>query len=365
MPKESRWCGVNYINSRQKLFSHIDKLQEMKLTGSTSAPVNVEIDLSNRCSHGCNWCHFAFTHTRGPLAGKRDKPEGAILGGDLMDYDLAYSILPQLKKAGVKSITWTGGGEPTLHPRFMDIVGVAAWLGLEQGLYTHGGHITPALADLLKQELTFVYVSLDECTPESFKASKGVDRFSKVIEGIKFLVAAVGNATIGIGFLLHTGNYNRVDEMVALGKSLGADYMQFRPIIAYDQVAPGQLVEDVQWVNSAINNLRKYAGDKRVITDTWRFEMYRDWNGHGYKTCNWSALQTVITPNGKVWRCTNKREHPEALLGDLSVNSFYYIWEKAGSPCTVDAKCRVMCRGHIANITLDSVLSESSHSNFI
>lgn len=356
---------MSYINPRSKVLYHSDRIAQLKVSGRTVAPVNVEIDLSNRCSHGCSWCHFAYTHTRGPLAGKRDKPGGAVLGGDLMSIELAYHILRQLKHAGVKSVTWTGGGEPTLHPHFADIVKFAAELGFDQGLYTHGGHITPALAEVIKKHLTFVYVSLDECTPEAFKASKGVDRFNNVLGGIHSLVATKGGATIGVGFLLHVGNCKDIDDMVELGKELGVDYVQFRPIIAYEQAAPGQLVADVQWVNGAINELRKYADDPFVVADAWRFEMYRDWTSHGYPTCNWAAMQTVITPNGKVWRCTNKREHPDALLGDLSVETFTEVWRRAGGPCTVNDGCRVMCRGHIANITLDAVLTEPEHRNFI
>jgi hypothetical protein len=90
-----------------------------------------------------------------------------------------------------------------------------------------------------------------------------------------------------------------------------------------------------------------------------------NWRGHGYKTCNWSALQTVITPNGKVWRCTNKREHPDALLGDLSIESFEAMWARSGGPCAVDGACRILCRGHFANQTLDGVMTEMPHANFI
>lgn len=356
---------MSYINPRSKVLNHIDKIAQLRRMGTTLAPVNVEIDLSNRCSHGCSWCHFAYTHTKGPLAGKRDKPSGAVLGGDLMSIELAYDILRQLKAEGVKSVTWTGGGEPTLHPHFTDIIEFAATLGLDQGLYTHGGHITPALADALREHLTFVYVSLDECSPEAFKRSKGVARFGNVLSGINNLVTAKGDATVGVGFLLHEGNYSDIDAMVGLGRELGVDYVQFRPIIDYDQAAPGQLKADTAWISEAVYRLGFYEDDPFVIADAWRFNMYQGWTGHGYPTCNWAAMQTVITPNGKVWRCLNKREHPDALLGDLSTESFMNVWRRAGGPCAVNGGCRVMCRGHIANITLDAVLTEQEHRNFI
>ena len=77
----------DFINPAQKLLQHIDRIADIK-RGLRPAPVNVEIDLSNRCSLGCEWCHFGFTHTRGPLAGKREKPRDSLAGGDLMDEGL-------------------------------------------------------------------------------------------------------------------------------------------------------------------------------------------------------------------------------------------------------------------------------------
>ena len=355
---------MTYIDPRSKLLFHTDHLADLRRTGKTHAPVNVEIDLSNRCSHGCSWCHFAHTHTRGPLAGS-PKPEGMLDCGDLMDTKLARDIVMQLRRAGVKSVTWTGGGEPTLHPEFDRIIEYAHVTGMEQGLYTHGGHINRERAELLKRSMTFVYVSLDESNAESFYQSKGVRRFHDVVENVRYLVSAPGKATIGLGFLLHRGNIDDVDTMVALGRSLKVDYVQFRPVIQYEQATPDQLIDDAQWVNGAINNLRTFAGDSFVQADAWRFEMYRDWRRHGYATCNWAALQTVITPNGQMWRCVNRRGHRAAWMGDLTTDTFVDIWRQAGGACTVESDCRLMCRGHISNLTLDAMLTEPVHANFI
>lgn len=355
---------TKYIAPRAKLLYHADRLAAIK-AGQTPPPVNVEIDLSNRCDLKCAGCHFAYTHTRGPWAGKAYKPDGAISGGDLMDVELAHRILFELKEAGVKSVTWTGGGEPTLHPQFNGIIHWANGWGIEQGIYSHGAYITGDRAAWMKQHFAWVYFSLDAYDRDSYRQYKGVDRFDRVTENIRRIAALDGKATIGAGFLLHTGNCDRVGDMVALGKDLGVDYVQFRPVIHYSQEAPAQQVDDVQWISRAINALRKYAGDPFVQADPWRFEAYRDWTGHGYSTCYWSALQTVITPNGKVWRCTNKREHPDALLGDLTQESFAKLWAGAGGPCQVDGRCRVMCRGQISNITLDAIMTETEHVNFI
>lgn len=356
---------MTYIDPRTKALWHLDRLTALRQTGKTPAPVNVEIDLSNRCDLKCAGCHFAYTHTRGPWASSAARLEGAVPGGDLMPPDLALSILNQLHAAGVHSVTWTGGGEPTLHPAFDQITHHASLLGLEQGIYTHGGHLDASRAAVMRQEFTWIYVSMDGCNQESYAKHKGVDRFDRVCANVRGLVQAGGAATVGLGFLLHGSNWSDIHEMVRLGRELGVDYVQFRPLILFEHATPTELIAETEWIQRALGRLGAYRDDAFVVADPQRFLMYQKWKGHGYETCHWAAMQTVITPNGKVWRCVNKREHPEALIGDLATETFADVWARAGKPCAVDAACRLMCRGHICNLTLDSIMREPEHVNFI
>jgi cyclic pyranopterin phosphate synthase len=354
---------VNYIAPRTKVLWHMETLAQIR-DGKRPPPINVEVDLSNRCSLGCEWCHFAYTHTRGPLA-KSQKLRDRIPGGDLMDHDLALDMLGQLASFGVKSIIWTGGGEPTLHPHFDKVIGYALGMGLQQGIYTHGGHVlSPVRATLLKGALTWINVSLDAATSEEYMRVKRVDGFKRACDGIERLAAAEGEAVLGVCFLITRSNYWRADSMVRLGRNLGADYVYLRPTVLYDMERPGQVGEQTHWLDKAIDTLYAWQDKPDVIVDVERFQMYRDWDGHGYETCWWSGAQTVITPNGKVWTCVNKREHPPALLGDLTEDAFKTIWERHGL-AEVDDHCRVMCRGHLANLTLDKVMSEPPHKDFI
>jgi MoaA/NifB/PqqE/SkfB family radical SAM enzyme len=355
---------TRYIDPRSKLLQHLDRLALIK-AGDYAPPVNVEIDLSNRCSLGCQWCHFGFTHTRGPLAGKREKPDLAVPGGDLMDFDLAKRIVDDLAISGVKSITWTGGGEPTLHPQFDDVILHTAHTPLEQGLYSHGGHIYPDRAALLKRFLTWVYVSLDCSDRETYAEEKGVDRFEAACQGIRNLAGAGGNATVGVGFLVHRDNYTKLHDMLALALGLGADYAQFRPAVYFDVRNPGKPSEDTTWIDEALPELERIARIEKVIVDLDRFRMYRTWQGHGYTTCYWAAMQTVITPDGSVWTCGNKREHAGGWLGNLKSDPFNIIWSDSGGPKEVDEHCRVLCRGHVPNVALQDIMREQPHKNFI
>jgi len=59
-----------YISPRNKLFSHLDRLALIQ-QGKTPPPVNIEIDLSNRCSLGFEVVSlrlYSYTGTAGQQA---------------------------------------------------------------------------------------------------------------------------------------------------------------------------------------------------------------------------------------------------------------------------------------------------------
>ena len=351
---------TNYIDPKSKLLKHIDRISQLK-TGGNPPPVNVEIDLSNRCNLGCQGCHFAHTHTRGHFGNLAN----VDTVGDLMDTKMAKQIITDLWLSYVRSITWTGGGEPTLHPDFDEIIKFTKKLGLDQGIYTNGTNIDKKRAELLKSACKWVYVSLDRSNREAYKKYKIADAFEKAIKGIQNLVDAEGKATIGIGFLLSRQSLPDAREMLDLGHELGVDYIQFRPEIEFDNDNPSKAIHDNTWVKEAIQWLDGVKGERRVTVDISRFEMYRNWKGHQYANCYWSKMQTVITPNGKVWTCVNRRGFDGDCIGDLTKQTFSEVWKHAIIK-EVDDKCRIMCRGHLANITLDHMMSDrTGHDNFV
>jgi MoaA/NifB/PqqE/SkfB family radical SAM enzyme len=346
----------NYIDSNRKILEHVDRIGQIK-TGGRPAPINVEIDLSNRCNLGCSRCPFAYTHTRGYWSNK----DGSIDTGDLIETDLAEIILDDLRTNGVRSVVFTGGGEPTLHPDFDRIID---YNRIPAGIYTNGTNITPERAAIMKQSLEWCYVSLNRHTAEEYAEYTHSNVFDKAVNGIHNLVNADGNATIGVGFLLSENNYMDVACMIELGHQLKADYIQFRPEIAYDMENPQQATGDLFWIDSLLA-MDDWKNMPDVVIDADRFQMYRDWQGHTYPRCYWTQLQTVITPNGKVWNCLNRRGFKGDELGDLSTERFANVWARSGSKA-VDCNCRVMCRGSISNLALDTMMTKpQGHDLFV
>ena len=90
-------------------------------------PIGVEISPSGRCNAKCPDCLY-----------RQDNNKLSGLDKDLFDEDRMYVLIQELVALGVKSISWTGGGDPPMHPSFPQFVRWANEAGLNQGLFTNG-----------------------------------------------------------------------------------------------------------------------------------------------------------------------------------------------------------------------------------
>jgi len=358
---------MTFINPRTKAFSHLSRLQQWR-QGGRPAPVSLEVDLTARCSLGCQSCHQAHTHSRGPWTSRlRVLPEGFTSVGDVADFDATMRWLPQAKAAGVQAIVWTGGGEPTLHPDWEPIVAHAHTLGLQQGMYTLGGHLDAGSGRFLAERAEWVVVSLDCADAATYSAEKGVPpaRFDAACAGIRSLVGF--HAVVGVSFLLHAGNWRQAPRMLALARDLGATYTTFRPTVEVSQATPSVLLGDRAWVHSveAQQLLEDLSIAPDVECDPARFAEWGSWSGHGYSACYGIRLNATITPDSRMWVCVNRRGVQNSLLGDLKVESFMQAWSRHPGHWSVDRECRAMCRLHPVNQTLDAVFAPRVHEAFI
>jgi MoaA/NifB/PqqE/SkfB family radical SAM enzyme len=348
-----------YTNYRSKLLGHMDRLSALN-DGQVLPPINVEIDLCNRCQLKCAGCHFAYTHSKGPYASKGARAYYAKVG-DFIDESLINSVIHQMAEYGVLSITWTGGGEPTLHPHVEHITTVVKTCAIDQGMYTNGVHVDDEMAGVFGRTLNWVYVSLDCCDAETYKKEKGVDAFDAACEGVQWLAECV--EVCGVGFLMHSENIDRMQEMADLAYMLGADYVQFRPTVEFDHKSPSTPNGKLQWSLNMVD-IELPQCEIPIEFDRSRFHEYGNWKGHGYHECLWSGLQTVITPDGRMWTCCNKRGLETNCLGDLNKERFQDIWERR-EIADVNKQCRIMCRGHMPNRFLHSIMKPKAHANFI
>lgn len=363
---------MSYIDPRGKVLTaeNLTRLVHWD-DGQTPGPRTIEWDLSNACTLGCEFadgsqCHFAYTHVKGPWTGMpRTFPVNQDKGGAFADTALVLRALRQVKEAGVESIVWTGGGEPTTHPDWQRIVTEAQQVGVQQGMYTHGGLLSPEKGALLAQIAEWVVVSLDFADAESYARYKHVPqhRFQAVCDGVLWLTGH--KAVVGVSYLLHGQNWMKARDMVKLSRDLGAHYTTFRPSINTSPAEPNVLMGDRRWVTDALPLLLELEREADIEINPRRFLEYRDWTTHGYSCCEGIKLNATITPDGRVWVCPNRREYANSCLGDLRTESFSELWARHPGQWTDFRECRAMCRLHAVNQAIASIRRPRVHEAFI
>ncbi len=115
--------GRSYTSNHIKLLKHMDRLLEIQNRKSIR-PIMLHVSPINACNLTCSFCCFA----------NRDLTERLSL-------EQMKDCISQFRELGLSGVEFTGGGEPTLHPQFNDIVEFCYKLGLAVGLCTNGARL--------------------------------------------------------------------------------------------------------------------------------------------------------------------------------------------------------------------------------
>lgn len=160
---------------KYKILTYPDILDKM-VKDKFVNPINLEINLTNICNHKCIWCTYGYLHSN----------------TDTLDKVDVKKVLDDAYKMGVKSITWTGGGEPLVHKDFYELIKYAAKCKFKQGLNTNGVLLDDKIIECLAKNFSYVRFSVDSGSKECTKRCHQTDEkdFDKIINNIKKLCEA-------------------------------------------------------------------------------------------------------------------------------------------------------------------------------
>lgn len=172
------------------------------------------VQIDERCNLHCAHCFVSATRQ-----------------GQTMSYeDIATTVIPRLASCRVDRVTLTGG-EPTIHPRFLDVVGAFRRAAMGVGICTNATTITDQqIAALAELGGVHCNVSLDGFRPESHGKFRGDQAsFHTTVATIKKLAKA--GLLQG---LLCTPNGLAQDEeyreLCAFAVEQGAEYVLMNPL---------------------------------------------------------------------------------------------------------------------------------------
>lgn len=270
--------------------------------GYTSFPVNVEISPVGHCNASCEFCLYKGKDLHGFI------PPSVVYG--LFD-DLDNGI-------GQKAITWSGCGEPSIHPYIEDFVDHAGNLEFHQGMFTNAIapiNYNPALLDWIR--VTIV--------PGAEIPTENIKKLRKA----KTLGLCVNKSTMWA---------NEVARTIQVAEEVKADYVHVRPVLSIDGKPDREYPSPV-------------IGNPLVVIDEDKFDkpivkQYSECRGYHFCPFVWH--------DGLVTVCAYRRDR---VLGDLKKESIIDIWGNLPHTFPVDGACMQFCKNHEINEFIEKSLT--------
>lgn len=347
-----------------KLLRHSDRV-EASLRGDVVFPISVELDLSNVCPHDCPFCSFGTSAS----GGYRQKHWVMLYGPRVM------TLLSELNECGVQSVTFTGGGEPLVHPQAAAIFQRATSVGLQWGLVTNG-----QLLDRVMDELggaTFVRVSLDAGTPETHHKTHGLPKgryaYTQIVQHMANLRRTWPTLTMGASFCVMDENIKEIYKAAKDVRDAGANYLEVRPTFPTEWRGDGwgNALSDPDAAKVEVEHARLHLNSDtfQVIGMTSRFDAVEK-PAKRYGQCRIGGLTTVIGADGRMWHCCVQRGQDAFAIGSITDTPFREAWIAAQTtrlqPADIDVTTCPRCRYDGFNEIIEKAfLADQMHANFI
>jgi SynChlorMet cassette radical SAM/SPASM protein ScmF len=285
--------------------------------------------MSNSCNLACRHCWITPHFVNG-------KPDP----GDVIDFDALKSAVKEAKPLGLSSVKLTGG-EPLLHPRYIDIVDMLTEEGMNLNMETNGTLMTRELAQHLKNNsnMGFLSVSIDGANAETHDPFRGVEgAFDAVLRGLDYMVEA-GYNNCQVIMSVHHGNRNQVADVVELAIEHGAGSVKLNPVTnsgrgaAMHERGEGldfeEHLELERWLRADLRpSLRDRGVNLGVVINIPLAlmpisEIIRRKGSTG--DCGVRGILGVLGA-GEIALCGIGRTIPELVYGQLGVDSIREIW---------------------------------------
>lgn len=262
-------------------------------------PISVELHLTDNCNLNCGWC-----------TDKELRKNKAVL-----DYQVIKRLFREFWQHGT-GVTLEGGGEPTLHPDFREIVEAGKASNIDMGLITNG---TIDISDCI-DKLKWVRVSLDSSTNDEYKREKGVDCFDRVLGNLEKMSNArkCTDTFLGVGYVLTTRNQSNLIELIRTIGDIGVDYIYLRPVEEAGNITPS--LENLLDLRKKLAELTAETRIKYMLAISDRVV-----DKNAGLACIAHSLTSIIHANGDVALC-EKRRADGIIVGNINESSFAEIW---------------------------------------
>ena len=341
-----------------KLMYHPDRVSGWQLTGDC-LPIYVEIGPTDTCNHKCKFCALDF------LKRERKYIDTKVMIDNIKD------MSPY-----VRSIMFSGEGEPSMHKNLEDMIATAYENGIDSAITTNGVLLDKGRLKNILPYLSWLRFSIDAGTPQTYSHIHGtkVRDFETMLQNLRDAVDIKRQknlrVSLGTQFLVTPYSIDEARKLAETLSDIGVDNLQIKPYSHHPQ-SRHDFVIDTDAYNSLEPLLKKYeTPDFEIIFR--RATMERILSEKPYDTCHALPFYALIDAQGNVLPCNLFHGKTPYYYGNINEQSFSSIWKGEKRKQVLStlkqngiAFCRKGCRLDAINRYLHRIKHPMEHDNFI
>jgi sulfatase maturation enzyme AslB (radical SAM superfamily) len=315
-------------------------------------PQQVDIDLTNICNQDCFYCNSA-EHRRAAPAQKH--------------YTKYIQLLDQLatwrehtpKSFGtLHTITYPGGGEPTLLPGYENVIEHTINLGFLTSLTTNGTQLEPLIENVSAsklQRMAWIGIDIDAGTENLYETiRRSIPKrspFDRVMRNARELVQLGVHVDFKVLLNEYNNNQQAIEDIFVKSREVGVRMVYFRPAIVNGQAYP--------FCNAEWEMIRDLSDQYEVEV---KFNTSKT-EERNYNRCHQMFQFPVFCADGYIYTCCDNKGNPAFALGRWDEADFRDLWLNQRHHDiynSVNTKLCPPCRPNKHNIEIQKIIDNDS-----
>jgi len=312
-------------------------------------PAQVDIDLTNVCNQDCFYCNSADFRKEKPVQKKYNEYIS------LLDKLGSWRAHTPKSYGTTHTITYPGGGEPTVLPGYEHVIEHTLDLGFLTSITTNGSKLDKLLDNIVVEKLrkiAWIGVDIDAGTEDLYEQIRhsltAKSLFTRVCDNASELIKVGVNVDFKCLINPLNDNLEAMTDLFKLVKRLGGRGLYFRPVIINNRahVITPEMLDMLEKLSQKFS-LPHWVNTNKTIP-------------RNYKRCHQMFHFPVFCADGKIYVCCEGKGNPQFELCNWDSGDFRDTWLTERHH-EIYNKTRVEfcqpCRPNISNVKIQDLLN--------
>jgi len=278
-------------------------------------PAQVDIDLTNICNQDCYYCNSADHRAAAPVQKRYTEYIS------LLDKLAGWRAHSPNSYGTTHTITYPGGGEPTILPGFEHVIEHTIDHGFLTSITTNGSKLHRLLDSVpvtKLQRLAWIGIDIDAGTEELYeKIRRSLTKkslFKIVKENARALISAGVNVDFKCLINPYNDNQQAINDLFDYVRDVKGRTLYFRPVIYQNQA------------HSLSPDLERWAKTASDRTGVPYLINQNKTQPRKYKRCHQMYHFPVFCAEGYIYVCCENKGNANFSLGRWDTGDFRDLW---------------------------------------